>query len=255
MFNLEKLSLSLVIRNSNEFVDGNDLKKNIIDRLPRLNSFAFNIRSRKVFCNQINFLSNDDIQRTFSTFQNQIISCVDYFPETEYSQCHIYSYPYKLTYYTDITNNFPGGLFQYVNEVSLFDEQPFEHEFFLQIVQSFPFMKKLTVINQKPQNKRRCEQLNNHDQTVPIIQCPRITLLDLYRVHDDYIEQFLVDTNTCLPDTIYLIINYKSLERVTHNFTRNSTRINCAKLRSLGISVKHPIPGCVKDYFPYTDIC
>jgi hypothetical protein len=116
-------------------------------------------------------------------------------------------------------------------------------------------MKELTVINQKPQSKRRCEQFNNQDQILPIIQCPRITLLDLCRVHDDYIEQFLVNTKMCLPNTIFLAVNYESLERVTHNFKRNSTRINCTKLRYLCIPDEHPIPEHAKDYFPYTDIC
>jgi len=40
---------------------------------------------------------------------------------------------YSLTYYDNITNNFPGGLFKYVVEISLYDERPFEHEFFLRI--------------------------------------------------------------------------------------------------------------------------
>jgi hypothetical protein len=43
----------------------------------------------------------------------------------------MYSYPYTLTYYDDISNNFPGGLFKCVREISLFDERSFEHEFFV----------------------------------------------------------------------------------------------------------------------------
>ncbi len=48
------------------------------------------------------------------------------------AHCHAYSYPYKL---------------KYVCKVSLFDEHPFEHEFFLRIAESFPLMEKLTVVN------------------------------------------------------------------------------------------------------------
>jgi hypothetical protein len=51
------------------------------------------------------------------------------------------------------------------------------------------------------------------------------------------------------------MVDYESLERVTHNFKRNSTRINCEKLRYLCIPDEHPIPEHAKDYFPYTDIC
>ncbi|CAF1603101.1 unnamed protein product [Rotaria sp. Silwood1] len=65
--------------------------------------------------------------------------------------CRIYSYSYKWKYYDDITNNFPGGIFKYVRKVSLFDERPSEHELFLRIAQSFPFMEELTVRNQKRQ--------------------------------------------------------------------------------------------------------
>ncbi|CAF1257435.1 unnamed protein product [Rotaria sordida] len=234
MINLEKLDLHLMILCNEEFVDSNDLKKNIINRIPGLKNFVFNIRSMRYFCNEIRLPLNEDIQHTFNSLQNnQIISYVNYFPEAGHSEYHIYSYPYKLKFYRNITNNFPGGLFKYVTEVSLFDEQPFEHEFFLQIQKSFPFMKELTVINQKPQNKKQCQNFKNYDQILSIIKYPHLTLLNLDCVHDDYIEQFLFDTKMCLSNNLYLIIDYQSLARVTHNFQRNITRINCAKLRYL----------------------
>ncbi len=43
-----------------------------------------------------------------------------------------------MKYYKNIINSFPGGLFKYVREIFLFDERPFEHEFFIQIAQAFP---------------------------------------------------------------------------------------------------------------------
>ncbi|CAF4136474.1 unnamed protein product [Rotaria magnacalcarata] len=138
MVNLEKLDLQLNCERET-FVNGDDLKTNILNHLLQLNTFTFNIRSTSYCDNQTGLLSNKDIQQTFKDFQyNQVIFCVDCFPKSLYSQCHIYSYPYKSTYYLKITNNFPGGLFRCVNIVSLFDERPFEHEFFLRIAQSFP---------------------------------------------------------------------------------------------------------------------
>ncbi|CAF0753505.1 unnamed protein product [Rotaria sordida] len=117
-------------------VDGNDLKINIINHMPRLNEFTFNIRSFILYQNQIDQLSNEDMQHTFKDYtDNEIISCIDYFEESKYSQCHIYSYSYKLKYYDNITNNFPGGLFKNIREISLFDEHSLEYEFFLQIAQ------------------------------------------------------------------------------------------------------------------------
>ncbi|CAF3184626.1 unnamed protein product [Rotaria socialis] len=131
MFNLEKLDLYLAICCKNALIDGNNLKKNIINHMPKLNKFKFNIRSTVRLDNQINLLSNEDIQYTFNDFpNNQIISCVDYFSEIKQSQCHIYSYPYEWKEYHQITNSFPGGISNNVREISLFDEQPFEHYFF-----------------------------------------------------------------------------------------------------------------------------
>ncbi|CAF5016504.1 unnamed protein product [Rotaria sp. Silwood1] len=154
MSNLEKLCLYFVGHNK-LIVDGNELEKNIINHMTKLKKFIFNIRSIIPFHNQINLLSNEDIQYTFRNFKDsQVISCIDYFPEANACHCHIYSYPYTLTYYNDITNNFPGGLFKCVREVSLFDERPFEHEFFLQIAQSFPFMKNLSLSLNKRGRKR-----------------------------------------------------------------------------------------------------
>ena len=132
MINLEELDLYLVVYCEKRFIDGNDLKDNIINHLPQLNKFTFNIRSCLRLNDQIYLSSNEDIQHTFKDFKNnKIISCVDYFQDVNIGQCHIYSYPYKVKYYEYITNNFPGGLFKYVREVSLYDEHPFEHEFFL----------------------------------------------------------------------------------------------------------------------------
>ena len=130
MSNLEELSLNLTVYNET-FIDGNNLKTPIND-LVRLNKFTFNTRS-------------------IIPLDNQVICCVDYFSESENGQYHIYSYPYIWKEYNNITNHFPDGFFKCVCEISLFDERPFEHEFFLRISQSFSLMKILTLINQKQQ--------------------------------------------------------------------------------------------------------
>jgi len=66
---------------------------------------------------------------------------------------HIYSYPYRSTCYQYITNDFSGGLFKCVHTISLYDECPFEHDFFLRISNSFSFIKKLILLNNEPQKK------------------------------------------------------------------------------------------------------
>jgi len=255
MLNLEKLDLTLVVQREKEFIDGDTLKKNIITHMPRLNEFTFNICSIIDHYNQINLPLNEDMRQTFGDFHdNEIISCVDHFEERKYSQCHIYSYPYKLKLYKNITNNFPGGLFEYVNEVSLYDERPFGHQFFLRIAQSFPFMEELTISNSKAQNDKQFIKSENHNQTLPIIEYPNLTTLRFFESHDDYVELFLSHTKVSLPNIVRLAVNYQSLERVTYNFTRNTTRINCAKFVSLYLYGEHEVDERVKDYFPHVYI-
>ncbi|CAF1311884.1 unnamed protein product [Rotaria sp. Silwood1] len=176
----------------------------------QLNKFTFNICSTVSLHNQINLLSNEDIKYIFNEFQKnkQIISCVDYFSEIERDECYIYSCPYEPKEYHKITNNFPGGIFKYVREISLFDEQPFEHKFLFQISQSFPFMKKLTLINEKPSRK-----LHDNNEHLSIIEYPHLSQLDLSEAQDDYIEQFLVDTKTCLSNSFYICCQLSSTEK------------------------------------------
>ncbi len=86
--------------------------------------------------NGYNLPLNENIQYSFLNFQNnQIISSVDYFGPARLLYCHVYSLPYTWKYYHYITNNFRGGLFKTVREITLYDEHPFEHDFLLRIAQ------------------------------------------------------------------------------------------------------------------------
>ncbi|CAF3354174.1 unnamed protein product [Rotaria sp. Silwood2] len=185
MSNLEELCLYFKCSCKKLFVDGNDLKANIINHLPRLKTFKFNICSLIDHYNPIDLLTNEDIQNIFNRFSNnQIISFVDYFPDKNEGQYHIYSYSFTLTSYECITNNFPGRLYTYVRKVLLFDEHPFEHKCFLRIQKSFLSIEDLTVTNQKPQY----EKLNNGNRDLPLIHYHHLTCLDPIEVHDDCIE-------------------------------------------------------------------
>jgi hypothetical protein len=114
MSGLEELTLSFE-NIGYRFIDGNDLN-DIINHMTQLKKFTFNIHSSISLHNQIDLRSNVNIQNTFRNFQySQVISCVDYFSKAAVvGQCHIYSHPYTLKYYNNITNNFPGGIFEYV---------------------------------------------------------------------------------------------------------------------------------------------
>jgi len=248
MSNLEELFLNLSIERyfpDNSFIDGNNLKKDIINHMPKLNNFVFSILSSLQSVDFIHLPPNKDIQHTFKGLEDyQIVSYIDYFPNEEYGQCHIYSHPYTMNCLYQLTNSFPGGLFKFVHKVSLFDERPFEHEFFIRIAYSFPFLKTLIIDNESPQNHKQYQNL-------PIIEYPHLTVLRLYAC-DDYIEQFLDDTKACLSNYITLFVDYHTLQRVTYNFTRDTTRINCTKVKYL-YTRKYNVPKHFRSYFPHVE--
>ncbi|CAF1039125.1 unnamed protein product [Adineta steineri] len=199
--------------------------------MPRLNQFTFFIQSFNYISNGMSIPSTEDIQKTFIDFpNNNIISYVDFFPNFERSQCHIYSYPFLMRYYTGISNSFPGGLFEHVRAVSLYDERPFEHEFFLRIQKSFPFMKELSLVNRTAQNRKQSNQSNSHNQNSSLIKYTSLCKLSIVGVHDDYVEEFLLDAKTYFQNNLILLVNYECLERVTHDFSRDATRTNCGKI-------------------------
>ncbi|CAF4605006.1 unnamed protein product, partial [Rotaria sp. Silwood2] len=170
MSNLEKLGLYFTTSFNETFIDGNNLKKNILNHMSKLKEFTFDIRSFMFINNEMNLPSKEDIQRTFDDFHlTKIISYVDYFLKPyKNGLCHIYSYPSLMRRYEDVTNNFPGGLYRYVRVVSLYDEYPFEHEFFIRIAQSFPFMEKLTINNRYAQNQKESYKLMNDKSNLSI---------------------------------------------------------------------------------------
>ncbi|CAF1037687.1 unnamed protein product [Rotaria sp. Silwood1] len=195
--------------------------------------------------------SNEEIQQTFINFMNnKVITCVDYFPKQYSGQCRIYSYPYTMNYYRKITNKFPGGLFKYVCEVSLFDESSFKHEFFLRIAQSFPFLKALSVNNRIPQKYKQCRTSNDDNQDPLIIKYFHLIDLTLLCVHADYVEQFLDPTKTSILNNISLYVDYYRLRKATHNFKRNDMRINCSKVTNLRLFGSFQISKHFKAYFP-----
>ncbi|CAF5048337.1 unnamed protein product, partial [Rotaria sp. Silwood1] len=89
---------------------------------------------------------------------------------------------------------------------------------------------KLSVINRHPQNQKQSYESMNDHQNLSIVKYYSRAELQILQVHDDYIEEFLLNTKTYLQNNILLDIDYESLQRVTHDFMRDDTRINCAKI-------------------------
>ncbi|CAF3237710.1 unnamed protein product [Rotaria socialis] len=251
MSKLETLTLDLLLDMETAFIDGNRLKTDIINRFPLLKKFLFYIYSLLLIDNPSSLPSNEDIMRTFVDFNDyEITSRVDYFSMNKKSQCLIYTNPYRKTHYYRITNNFSGGLFKYVEKISLFDERPFEHEFFIRLAKSFPLLRRLELSNMTPQNNKKSQEANNDNRRFETIEYPHMTELSLVSIHDDYLEQFLDHTKTCLANNIKLYIFYENLQTGTRNFTNDATRINCGRLEYLYLfNVRNYSKPC-SAYFP-----
>ena len=155
-----------------------------------------------------------------------------------------------MRYFYKLANSFPGGLFQSVRHIFLYDERPFQHEFFIRLAEACPFLQIVVMENESPQNHEQCKKSDIDNRNLPIIKFPHLTLLDIVGTHNDYIEQFLDNTKTCLSNNIYLFVDYGSLQTVTNNFTRNTTRINCSKVIKLSMHPKLNTFEYLHDYFP-----
>ena len=256
MSNLEKLHLNVYANRKTTFIDGNNFYKDILNYMPQLTKLTFDIRSYLRHCNQTDLPTNQDLQCTFENFPNDhIISYIDYFPYQDCAWCSIFTYPYTKKEYSYVTNNFPGVYCKSVREIKLHDEQhPFEYEYFFRICQSFPFVKNIYLMNSNPPKEKLFNESKQDKPHLSILQFPYLNYLTLYDAHDNYIELFLDHTRTSLPDDIHLNIEFESLERVTYHFTRDMTRVNCQKLKRLGLN-GHGLPKYARNYFPHTKIC
>jgi len=248
MSNLETLNLSLSILVKETFIDGHNLKNKIVNHMSRLNQFTFDIRSIMRINNEIILPSKEDIQKTSKDFQ--MICYMDHFLHRQECQCHAYTYPSQMSFYQYISNQFPGGYYPYVRVVSLYDEYPFEHEFFLQIARSFPFVEKLILINWKSQRHKQSYKSTNDNCHLSIVEYRHLIELDIERVHDDYVEEFLCHTKTCFRQNICLHIGSEALLRVTKHFTRQDTQMNCTKVDNLFRWGEWRSSKYFQEYFP-----
>ncbi|CAF1206156.1 unnamed protein product [Rotaria sp. Silwood1] len=109
-------------------------------------------------------------------------------------------------------------------------------------------------MNRKAQKDKQCKKLKNTNQDLLVIEYSHLKRLILNEAHDDYVKQFLLDTKTCLPYGLDLHVDYKPLKRVTYNFKRNATRINCSQVRYICSDTDLRFPKHFKDYFLDIDI-
>ncbi|CAF1247349.1 unnamed protein product, partial [Rotaria sordida] len=254
MSNLEKLTLSLRVRGRNSFIDGTYLHNYVLSQMPHLHTFAFNIVTDFVRINQQFKPSSDDIRRTFIEKGYHVDCSVEY-NDFKGGRCHVYSLSFNIERIRYITHSFSGGMFMNVRVLHMCDlTHPFEHDLFARISHSFPLLSNLTITNIMPQNENRSQQLVESEEASSIIEYSHLVELSFSctSAHIDYVEQFLCSLNTRLPCLSKLHVEYEHLVTVTKNFTRNTTRMNCAKLKHINFRRKRGIVRS-KDfdlYFP-----
>ena len=195
MSNLETLQLRVRVHLSYGLIDEMYVKTNLLSCVPRLSRLSVFIQSYLCLSLiQSNLSIAENIQKSSRRFSKDfLISYGDYFQEANQVQYLLCSMPCGSDFFHGISNRFPGGRFNNVRRVSLYDEKPFEQEFFLHISKCFPRMKQLFVVNHKAQNRRQSDQLTNDDQNVSPIVYAHLRLLNLVDVHNHYIEEFLLD--------------------------------------------------------------
>jgi hypothetical protein len=236
MINLEELSLDLRVNNRFTFIDGIHFKNEMLIHLPNLQTFKFNIITQCQFMsNEIHRQSNNDISRTFLDWPyGKVDGYISHYPNNT-AQCHVFSLPCSMTDIYRISYGFQGSLYRNVRYLSLSDRvYPFKHEFFLRIARAFPFITDLTVLNNRiPDNIDE-----NNDKKTSIVEFHHLISLTIHFQRAFYVEQFLVDTNTYLPNLIDLTVSYNNLVTVTENFTRHATRSNCSKIQTLKFTIR-----------------
>ena len=104
-------------------------------------------------------------------------------------------------------------------------------------------------------NSKAQQHCQEADQTTSApITYTSLDCLRLCDVHDDYLDEFLLQTKTTFHRQLALWTNYESLKRVTNNFTRDQLRMNTTKVIKLFLYGKFEFSVCLEEYFPQAKI-
>jgi len=173
----------------------------------------------------VHYLSNNDAERTYMNIGYREVSSIVCFA-VDIGVYQVFTLPFQFEELEFIGNIFPNIVFDYVTRLCVRDEVPFGHEFFLRLAQAFPLLEELHV-NSLPTKS------SDDVQSYQIIEYPHLTSLDILRTDAHYTEQFLDESKTYLPCLTELTVSYEELRIITNNFTRESTRRNCANVKRL----------------------
>ena len=232
MSNLEELTLDIYNENRTTFVDGTQIKNEILVHMSRLHKFHFYIHIGTIEHHPVCSISSEEVKQTFTNIGYDHVGCI-VTNLSFMSTCNIFSIPFVFDHLDYIGNTFPPIVFTHVIHLTLDDEVPFKHEFFIRIASCFPSLKELRLLNSEPQSQLSVKSNSDDHQENPVVQYPYLVSLDLEDAHIDYLEQFLNETKTHLPRLTKLTVRYDRLTIVTENFTREATRLNCARVKQL----------------------
>lgn len=168
--------------------------------------------------------SSDDIRRTFMQNGHYVHCYTDDYTE-QMGRCHVYSFPFTMNHMHYVTSRFSGGI---CSRMSVF----YVCAILIALLNTYSLLKSHDLFQDLVNWQYQIQQ-NKSTQASSIIEYPHLLELYLPHVHIDYVEQFLSGMNTRLPCLRKLWVGYEHLRSVTNNFTRNLTRINCAKLQCL----------------------
>jgi hypothetical protein len=232
MSHLEELTLNISIENRATFVDGTHIHNEILIHMPQLHTFIFHISTDVEIADGDHRLSYDDIQQTFNKVgYQQVAGIIQY--GIHNGICHVFSLPFSFDRLERTGNTFPTIVFNYVTRLMAHDIVAFKHEFFIRVARSFPLLKNFEVVNFTSQFWDGEKMVFDDTQSYSVVEYPHLTSLDITAVDSDYVDQFLNMTKTYLPCLTTLKVDYNQLARETENFTREATRLNCAKVKWL----------------------
>lgn len=253
MTNLEELTLNIKNENRNTFIYGTQISELVV-YMSQLQIFNFHLISTIKTINSsesndsfdsdisIEHLSSDDIRHTFSGIEYERTDCIwnkNYGSIT----CHVFSLPFVFDLLDPIGNGFPSIVFTSVTHIRAWDIDPFEHDFFVRVACCFPMLAILDIYNLN-------SKLQSSNELNIVIEFPQVHSIRMHSVHHDYIEQFLSETKIRLPRLHKISMNYQDLVAVTDNFTKESTKNTCAKLKELFIDGNRVYSKEFYDYFP-----
>ena len=246
MNKLEQLTLNIHVGTGDRLIDGNDIHRDVLIFMPRLQLFVFHIQSTCDARTLGENFSSKDIEQTFMNIGYEQVACVTHYCTRINMMCHVFSIPYAFDFLHMFGKNFGKMIFNNVTRLALFEYAPFEYEFFLQLAQSFPSLGTLKIDNWESNRDR----LKDDIQSDSFVEYSYLSKLDVSSAHIIYIEQLLHYSTTHLPRLTELRIKYEDLKIVTNDFTRDATRINCCKIKKLRFSRAIEHSDELARYFP-----